>query len=134
MEIVRRAVLEIFEVLDIEIVDVERHAEICRRESPCLFSSPQPRRMTIDEPVAGIGPAEIGADLDIPDLAAAALAVVVGVLALAVGADRAGIVGVVAQLADVLDHHVHAVRVALAQMAAAGVVGPLAAELDRAAR
>ena len=81
-----------------------------------------------------IGPAEIGADFDILDLAAAAFAVVVGVLALAVGADRAGIVGVVAQLAGVLDDHVHAVGVALAQMAARGVVGPLAAERDRAVR
>jgi len=44
------------------------------------------------------------------------------------------IVGVVTQLPGVLDDHVHAVGVALAEMAARGVVGPLAAELDRAAR
>src|SRR5207248_9340382 len=45
-----------------------------------------------------IGPAEIGADFDILDLAAAALAVVVGVLALAVRPDRAGIIDIAAQL------------------------------------
>src|SRR5262249_48087938 len=39
---------------------------------------------------------------------------------------------VVAQLAYVFDHHVHAVRVALAQMAAAGVVGAPAPEPDGA--
>src|SRR5260370_34695040 len=81
-----------------------------------------------------VGRAEIGAALDIPDLAAAAFLVIVGVRSLAVGADRAGIVDVVAQLPGVLDHHVHAVRVALAQMAAGGVVGPPTAELDGAAR
>src|SRR5712692_1820028 len=80
-----------------------------------------------------VGPAEIGADLHIPDLAAAALLVIVGVLAFAVRADRTGIIDIVAQLPGVLDDHIHAVGIALAQMAAAGVVGPLAAELDHAA-
>src|ERR1700730_13599637 len=77
-------------------------------------------------------PAEIGGDLGLPRLAAAALAIVVAVAALAVAADRAGIVGVVAQLPHILDHHVDAVGVALAEMAAAGVVWALAAEPDGA--
>src|SRR5581483_11082262 len=78
------------------------------------------------------GPAEVGGDLASLDLPAAALPVVVGVPAPAVRADGAAVVGVVPQLAHVLDHHAHAVRVALAQMAAAGVVGPPAAEPDGA--
>ena len=53
-------------------------------------------------------------------------------LAPAVGADGTGIVGIVAQLADVFDHHVEAMRIALAEMAAAGVVGPAAAEANGA--
>src|SRR5207237_10300742 len=78
-----------------------------------------------------VSPTEIGADLDILDLPTAALAVIVGVLPLAVRADRAGIVDIVAQLPGVLDDHVHAMRVALAEMAAGGVVGPAPAEGDR---
>src|SRR5208282_1177582 len=70
----------------------------------------------------------------IPDLATAAFLVIVGVLALAVGPDRTGIIGVVPQLPGVFDHHVHAVGIALAQMASASIVGPSAAKLDRAAR
>ena len=84
------------------------------------------------EPVPGLAQPRLADSSAVLDLPAAALAVVVGVLALAVGPDRTRIVDVVAQLAHVLDHHVEAVRVALAQMAAAGVVGPLAAEPDRA--
>src|SRR5262245_47421735 len=80
------------------------------------------------------GPAEVGGHLARLHLPAAALLVVVGVLALAVGTNGTRVVDVVAQLAHVLDHHVHAVRVALAQMPAAGVVGPLAAEADGAVR
>src|SRR5712692_3000064 len=100
---------------------------------PGIVLSPFPSAAPHDHRRAGrrVGPAEIGADLDIPDLAAAAFLVVVGMLPLAVGADRAGIVRVVAQLPGVFDHHVHAVRVALAQMPARRVVGPSAAELDR---
>src|SRR4029078_3488497 len=78
------------------------------------------------------GPAQVGGDLAPLDLPASAFLVVVGVLALAVGADGTAVVDVLAQLAHVLDHHVHAVRIALAQMPAAGVVGALAAELDGA--
>src|SRR6516225_10662321 len=77
-------------------------------------------------------PAEIGAHLAVSNLTAATLPVVVGVLAPAVGANRAAVVDIVAQLADVFDHHVHAVGVALAQVPAAGIVGPLAAEADGA--
>src|ERR1043166_9748945 len=77
---------------------------------------------------AGHGPAEVGGDFDVLRLAAAALAIVISVAPLAVGADRARVVGIVAQLAHVLDHHVDAVGVALAQMATAGVVGASAAE------
>src|SRR4029077_2730654 len=67
-------------------------------------------------------------------LATATLAVIECVLAFAVAANRARIIGVVAQLAGVLDHHVHAMGVALAEMAAARIIRPLAAELDRTAR
>ena len=84
------------------------------------------------EPVPGFAQPRLADSSHVLHLAAAALAVVVGVLALAVRPDRTGIVDVVAQLAHVLDHHVHAVRVALAQMAAAGVVRPLAAQPDGA--
>ena len=73
--------------------------------------------MTIADPVQRIGPAEIGGDLDILHLTATTLAIIVGVLALAIRPDRTAIVRIVAELADVLDHHVHAVRIALAQMA-----------------
>src|SRR6266581_4194055 len=98
--------------------------------SPLRSAAPHDHR----RPGRRVGPAEIGADFDIPDLAATAFLVIVGVPALAVGADRAGIVGVMAQLPGVLDDHVHAVGVALAEMPARGVVGPPAAKLDRPAR
>src|SRR5262249_34935513 len=74
-------------------------------------------------PGARIGPAEVGGHLAVLHLPTAPFLVVVGVPAPAVRADGAAVVDVVAQLAYVFDHHVHAVRVALAQMAAAGVVG-----------
>src|SRR5262245_28746329 len=83
-------------------------------------------------PGSRIGPAQIGRQLALLDLPAAAFAIVVGVAALAVGPDRTGIVDVVAQLAHVLDHHVLAVGLALAEMAAARIVGPTAAEANRA--
>ena len=84
------------------------------------------------EPVPGMAQPRLADDLAPLYLPAAALLVVVGVLALAVRPDRTAVVDVVAQLAHVLDHHVHAVRVALAQVPAAGVVGALAAEPDGA--
>ena len=93
----RRAVLEEGEVLVVEVVELKRHAEICRLDShgSLVFRScPQPRRMTMAEPGAGIGPAQVRRHLAVLHLAAAALAVVVGVLALAVGPDRAGVVHV----------------------------------------
>src|SRR5271169_757918 len=132
MEIVLRAMAEIFEVLDIKIIDGECRAEIFAANSHDL----SPLSAAAHDHRRGgrrIGPAEIGADLDVLYLAAAAFPIVVSMLALAVGADRAGIIGVVAQLAGVLDDHVHAVSVALAEMPAAGIVGPPSAELDRTA-
>ena len=60
---------------------------------------------------------------------AAALAVVVAVLPLL--PVRAVVVDLAAELAHILDDHVHAVRVGLAEMSAAGVVGARAAEEDR---
>src|SRR3990167_9730655 len=81
---------------------------------------------------ARIGPAHVGRHLALLHLAAAALAVVVGVPALAVGPHGTGIVGIVAELAHILDHHVEAVPITLAEMTAAGVVGPPAADADRA--
>src|SRR5262249_36800040 len=62
----------------------------------------------------------------------AAFAIIIGVAPLAVGTHRAAVVGVVAQLTHVLDHHVDPVGVAFAQMAAAGVVGAAPAEPDGA--
>src|SRR5262245_19844740 len=81
---------------------------------------------------AGHGPAEVGAHLATLHLAAAAFPIVVAVAALAIRSQGTGVVDVVAQLAHVLDHHVHAVRVALTQMPAAGVVRATTAEADAA--
>src|SRR6185437_9888183 len=50
---------------------------------------------------AGHGPAEIGRQLGVPHLAATALAMVIGVLAPAIGPDRTAVVRIVAKLADV---------------------------------
>src|SRR5882724_10219426 len=80
----------------------------------------------------GHGPAEVHRDLGVLDLATAARRIVVGVDAL--GGARAVVVHGAAQLAHVLDHHGHPVRVALAEMAARGIVGPRAPELDDPAR
>src|SRR5258708_22664017 len=77
-------------------------------------------------------PAEIGGDLGLLHLAAATFAIVVAVIPHAVSTDRAGIVGVVAELPDILDHHVDAMGVAFAEVAATGVVGALATEPDGA--
>src|SRR5690242_15270223 len=79
-------------------------------------------------PRAGHRPAEIGRDLGILDLTATALAIIVGMLPLAIRSDRATIVGIVAKLPHILDHHGDAVGIALAEMAAGRVVRPLAAE------
>ena len=54
MEIVLRAVLEVGQVLDLEIVDVERHAEIGGLDSHDIVPSAQSRRMTMAEPVPGM--------------------------------------------------------------------------------
>src|SRR5512140_3631431 len=79
---------------------------------------------------AGHRPAEIGRDLGVFHLAAAALAIVVSMPAPAIGPDRTAIVGIVAELADVLDHHGDAVGVALTEMATRRVVGPFSTEHD----
>src|SRR3989442_940909 len=76
----------------------------------------------------GHGPAEVHRDLGVLHLAAVAGGVIVGVHAL--GGARAVVVDGATELAHVLDHHRHAVRVPLAQVAAGRVVGTLAAELD----
>ena len=59
MEIMRRAVAEIVEVLMVEIRQLQRHPEIGGLNSgiflfSVLFSAAQPRRMTIDEAVDGL--------------------------------------------------------------------------------
>src|SRR5262244_1769418 len=77
-------------------------------------------------------PAEIHGDLRVLHLAALARRVVVAVLAL--GRAGAVIVDQAAELAHVLDDHAHAVRVALAEVAAGGVVRSLTAQLDDPAR
>src|SRR5258706_9018139 len=80
----------------------------------------------------GHGPAEVHRDLGVLHLAAVAGGVVERVHAL--GGARAVVVHGAAELPHVLDHHRHAVRVALAEVAAGRVVGALAAELDDPAR
>src|SRR3990167_1842224 len=94
--------------------------------SPCGLPAENHRR-------AGFGarPAEVHGDLRVLDLPALARRVVVGVLPL--GPARAVVVGRPPQLADILDHQVHPVRVPLAELAAGGVVRAPAAELDDAA-
>src|SRR3990172_1258550 len=77
-------------------------------------------------------PAEVHRDLGVLHLAAAAGRVVVGVHALR-GA-RAVVVHGPAELAHVLDHHGHPVRVALAEAAAGRVVRPPGSGRDDAAR
>src|SRR5207247_6521294 len=74
------------------------------------------------------GPAEVHGDRRVLHLPALARRIVVAVLAL--GPAGAVVVHEAAELSHVLDHHAHAVGVALAQMAARGVVRPLASELD----
>src|SRR5262245_15274958 len=76
-------------------------------------------------------PAHVHRDLGLADLPAAARAVLVRVDAL--GRPRAVVVDGAPELSHVLDHHAHAVGVALAEVSAARVVGPPPAELDRAA-
>src|SRR5256884_5645973 len=78
------------------------------------------------------GPAQVHRDLGVLDLPAAARAVVVGVDAL--GRLRAIVLHGAPELADILHHHPHPVRVTLAEEAARGVVGPRAAELEHPPR
>src|SRR5262245_11270134 len=94
----------------------------CR--GPPSSSSPQ------NERAAGrrYRPAEIHRDLGVLHLAALARRVVVGVHAL--GGSWAVIVHGAAELAYVLDDHVHAVGVALAEVTTRGVVRALAAQPD----
>src|SRR5437879_13753812 len=66
-------------------------------------------------------PAEVHRDLGVLHLTAAARGVVVGVDAL--GRLWAVVVHGSPELADILNHHRHSVRVALAEVAARGVVG-----------
>src|ERR1051325_3405113 len=54
VEIMRGAMLEIFDILDIEIVDAQPHAEILSFDWHDLFPFHQPLRMTIDDAVAGL--------------------------------------------------------------------------------
>src|SRR6202795_5418346 len=114
MKIVLRAMAEIFEVLDVEIVDREPHAQIFGANSHFVLlqtfpsSFPRKRRESgnpgprepdapLDPRLRGgdetgssaaphdhrrggrrVGPAEIGADLDVLPLAAAAFAAIIG--------------------------------------------------------
>src|SRR4029077_5370602 len=80
----------------------------------------------------GHGPAEVHRDLGVLDLTTMARRVVVGVHPF--GGARAVIVHGTAQLTHVLDHHRHAVGVALAEVAARSIIRALAAELDDPAR
>src|SRR5712691_10197745 len=78
------------------------------------------------------GPAEVHGDPTVLDLAAPTRRVIVAVLSL--GRAGAVVVHAPAELAHVLDDHAHAVRIALAEVAARSVVGPPAAQLDDPAR
>src|SRR5262252_10308339 len=104
--------------------------------SPCHFSIerslPPPHHHRRSR--AGHRPAEIGRYFGVPHLAATALAIVVGVLPPAIGPDRAAVVRIVAELADILDDHCDAVGIALAEMATRCVVRPFPAEHDGAIR
>src|ERR1700759_383550 len=99
-----------------------------------IFASPLAAAHHHRRSRAGHRPAEIGRHLGIPHLTATALTMIIGVLPLAIGPDRTTVVGIVAELADILDHHGDAVGVALAEMSARRVVRPLAAERDGAVR
>src|SRR5215831_13178290 len=88
----------------------------------CLLPLPPPHHHRRSR--AGHRPAEIGRYFGVPHLAATALAIVVGVLPPAVGPDRAAVVRIVAELADILDDHCDAVGIALAEMATRCVVRP----------
>src|SRR5437867_1993593 len=92
------------------------------------------RSVVEDEGGAGgwHGPAEVHRDLRVLHLSALARRVVVRVPAPR-GAGAIVVHGA-AELADVLDDHRHAVRVALAEVAAGRVVRAAAAQLDDAAR
>src|SRR5262245_53090657 len=127
VETVLGAVLEVRDVLAVELVEPQTHSEIVGCDGHGSIAPHDHRR-----PGARIGPAEVRGHLAVLHLPTAPFLVVVGVPAPAVRADGAAVVDVVAQLAYVFDHHVHAVRVALAQMAAAGVVGAPAPEPDGA--
>src|SRR6266436_10104839 len=103
---------------------------------PALSPSAGERGKSVVEDQGGAGrrhgPSEVHRDAGVPHLSAPPRSVVIAVLAL--GPPRAGVVDLAAELADVLDHHRHAMGVALAEMAARGVVGTAAAQLDDAAR
>src|SRR5215510_15446797 len=131
MEVMSRAMLEVGEVFYLEVIEAEGHSQVLRLDwhgSSSRSAAPH------DHGRAGArhGPAKIGGDLASLHLPAAAFIIVVGVLAFAIRPYRTAVVDVMTQLAHVLDHHVHAVRVALAQMPAAGVVRPPSAEADAA--
>src|SRR5215510_2447620 len=131
MEVMSRAMLEVGEVFYLEVIEAEGHSQVLRLDwhgSSSRSAAPH------DHGRAGArhGPAKIGGDLASLHLPAAAFIIVVGVLAFAIRPYRTAVVDVMTQLAHVLDHHVHAVRLALAQMPAAGVVRPPSAEFDGA--
>src|ERR1700719_1166057 len=107
-----------------------------RYSARVAISRPSPSTAPHDHGRSGhrIGPAQIGGHLDVAHLATAALPIVKGMLPFAVRPDGTRIVRVVAQLAHVFDHHVHAVGVALAQMAARGVLRPFSPQPGDAGR
>src|ERR1700722_4892588 len=107
-----------------------------RYSARVAISRPSPLTAPHDHGRSGhrIGPTQIGSHLDVAHLAAAALAIVESVLPLAVRPDGTRIIRVVAQLAHVLDHHVHTVRISPAQMAARGVLRPFSSQSGDARR
>src|SRR5882672_8116172 len=105
------------------------------RYSPCSIGlSPLPALHHHRRPCAGHRPAQIRTQLRILHLAAAPFPIVISMLARAVGSERTGIVYVAAQLAHVLNDHIHAVGVAFAEMPTRGIVRTTSAELDDATR
>ena len=126
------AMAEEVPVFAIEVVDGQHHTLIFALYGHCS-SPPLPVfRHDHRRPGARVSPTEIGGQFRAFHLAAATFGIVMGVLAFAVRPNGAEIVHLTAQLAGVFNDHAHAMRIAFAEMASRGIVGPRPAEIDDA--